>query len=265
MFSPARLLLAIFVVAFLHTSLAQTGVGLSPPRITLEATPGTEITESVVVDHPSASAPMEVMVNLSDVLLAPDGSIVYLEPDSQPRSLASWITVSPLQFELTVEERRELRYTIEVPEDTTPGTYWGLLFFESRPITESEDENPEQGFGVRTRVRVGHTVYVNVGQIARDGQIAGIRHEPSADEMRIAFQNTGNGVIRLAGEVEIRSTDGQRVHSLELSNEVSFPGSTHDLAVPLPGPLSSGDYVALAVLDYGEDSVVAGESEFTVP
>lgn len=256
----------LFGNAFMAT--AQTGVGVSPPRVTLQASAPATLTQTVSVDHPGAMGPMQVTTSLSDVLIGPDGSTIYLEPGAQPRSLAAWIAVSPLEFELGPQEREEVRYTVDVPADADPGTYWGIIFFESGPL--AADDQPDEGFGVRTRVRVGHVVYVNVGQVAREARIVGIRHEANTREgtpgaMRIMFQNTGNGLIRLSGELEIRDLDGQLVDAVEIGNRVSFPGSTHAVSAALSKRLPPGEYVVLAVLDYGGDRVLAGESRFSVP
>ncbi|MDZ7702933.1 MAG: hypothetical protein U5L04_00430 [Trueperaceae bacterium] len=62
-----------------------------------------------------------------------------------------------------------MRYTAEVPADAEPGTHWSVLFLEG------EDPNPQPGFRLAAfNVRVGHTIYVNVPPIVREGVIGGI-------------------------------------------------------------------------------------------
>jgi hypothetical protein len=261
----ATILLALFLNAGV---LAQSGVGISPPRVELPTQPGAELTQTILVDHPGAVGTMEVDVSLSDVLLGPDGNPIYLGAGLHPRSLGPWLSLTPLRFSLAPQERIEARYTVQVPADAESGTYWGVVFFESGPVRQ--EEAPAQGIGVRTRVRVGHVVYVHVGEVVREGQISGIRFEPPASanrpaEVRIVFQNTGNGLIRLNGTVEVRTMEGILVDELTVTNVASFPGATHEIGVAVGEGLDGGEYLVLAVLDYGEATIVAGEGFITVP
>lgn len=260
-------LLLLLLASLMHFAAAQAGVGISPPGVKLRAELGQQLTQAVVVDHPGPRGTLDVVVTLNDVLLSTDGSPIFLGGGSHPRSLTPWLTVTPLQFTLEPQARIEARYTVQVPPDAQDGTYWGIIFFESGP---PPGDGAQAGIGVRTRVRVGHVVYVEVGQVVRQGSIAGIRYESPQDaddagEVRIMFQNTGNGLVRLGGTVEVRNLDGELLQTLAVSNVASFPGATHEIAVALSESLEPGDYLVLAVLDYGEATVVAGEGYLTVP
>jgi hypothetical protein len=259
--------LLLLVAGLLPLAAAQAGVGVSPPRVELRAAPGQQLTQAVVVDHPGPRGTLEVVVTLSDVLLNTDGSLIFIGGGSHPRSLVPWLSVTPLQFRLEPQGRLETRYSVQVPPNAEAGTYWGIIFFESEPPA---GDGRQGGIGVRTRVRVGHVVYVEVGRVVREGRIAGVRYAPprrpgGPGEVRIMFQNTGNGLVRLGGTVEIRNLDGELLQTLEVSNAVSFPGATHEIAVALGEYLAPGSYLVLAALDYGEATVVAGEGRITVP
>lgn len=244
---------------------AQTGVGVSPPRVLLPLAPGASATQSVTVDHPGRQGTLQVSVVLSDVLLAPDGRPLYLDPGSHPRSLVGWLSVSPLEFLLQPQGSQEVRYTVRVPPEAKEGTYWGIVFFESGPAQGREGGG---GIGIRVRTRVGHVVYVDIGRVTRSGRIQGVRYLPPAGRepatLRVVFQNTGNGVMRLTGRVEVRDAQGKAVAQVQVPETASLPGATHEVPVPLEKPLSPGRYVVLAVLDYGEASLIAGESRLEV-
>lgn len=194
----------------------------------------------------------------------PDGSILYGEAGHHPHSIAAWTTATPLTFNLPGGAAKDVNYTIDVPHDTHPGTYWSVLFFESETQRAPE---AQQGFNITTVVRVGHIIYVTVGQPTLEGSIAGIRYDAASGPgaLRITFQNSGDGLLRLNGRIEVRTLQGELVQTLALEGEASFPGATHDLVAPLKEPLPSGEYVVLAVLDYGEAVVIAGEGEVEVP
>jgi hypothetical protein len=245
---------------------AQSGVGMSPPRAELQATPGARLTQAVLVDNPSGVAALEVTTTLNDVLLQPDGTMLYLPPGSHETSLSDWLAVNPLNFVLGAGETQEVTYTVQVPDDAQDGTYWTILFFESQVPGGAE---PAQGIGIQTRVRVGHVAYVDVGQVSRSGEIEGFRYQPAganpADTVQIMFRNTGNGLVRAEGHLELRSTSGELVHALEIPATATFPGYASEIQALLPAPLESGEYLVLAVLDYGQASVVTGEGWLEVP
>ena len=249
----------------LSLAQAQTGVGVSPPRVLLPLAPGASATQTVVVDHPGRQGTLRVSVVLSDVLLKPDGAPLYLDPGSHPRSLVRWLSLTPLEFLLQPQASQEVRYTVQVPPDAEAGTYWGIIFFESGPAQERQEGG---GIGIRVRTRVGHVVYVDVGRVVRSGRIQGVRYQPPSGRegavLRVVFQNTGNGVLRLKGRVEVRDAQGKVVAQALVPETASLPGATHEVPAPLEKPLSPGRYVVLAVLDYGEASLIAGEARLEV-
>ena len=255
----------ISMVIFASFAAAQTGVGVSPPRVIIDGHPGETIQGMVVVDHPGNDAPMEVEVSLSDVIVQPSGEPVYLDPGSIPQSAAPWIAVEPRTFVLSPKETREIRYSVHVPEDCSDGTHWAVIFFDSGPAQKQETE----GVGVKMRVRVGHVVYVNVGKITRSGEIRGVRYQPptarNPAEIRVRFRNTGNGLMRLNGYVELRDGAGKMVARGTISNAASLPGLEYEIPAPIKEDLPGGDYLALIMIDYGGDEAIIGEGKVHVP
>ncbi|GAB5601515.1 hypothetical protein FJNA_00390 [Thermus sp. FJN-A] len=253
------------LLLLLSLAQAQTGVGVSPPRVLLPLAPGASATQTVTVDHPGRQGNLRVSVVLSDVLLKPDGAPLYLDPGSHPRSLVRWLAVSPLEFVLQPQGNQEVRYTVQVPPGAQDGSYWGIIFFESAPAQGQENR---EGIGIRVRTRVGHVVYVDVGRVVRSGRIQGVRYQPPAGRegatLRIVFQNTGTGVMRLKGRVEVREATGKTVAQVAVPEAASLPGATHEIPAPLEKPLAPGRYVVLAVLDYGEANLIAGEARLEV-
>lgn len=257
--------LALAMLLALTTTIvsAQSGVGVSPPRAELTMPAGSQLTSTVRVDNPSSRLTLDVEAYLADLIIAPDGGNLFLDGGSHPRSLAPWTAVNSLNFTVQPATVDTVTYTITAPEDAAPGTYWGVLFFESRtPAPEGQG-----GMGVSTLVRVGHIIYVTIGQATLEGRIVGLGYDARSGPgaVRLTFQNSGNGLMRMDGRVEVRSMTGELVATQTLQGVASLPGLTHDLVVPLADPLPTGEYVILAVLDYGAATVIAGEGQVQVP
>lgn len=263
--STGILAAAIAILFTLSTVQAQSGVGMSPPRAEHQAAAGGQLTQAILIDNPSGSTALEVTAEISDVLLQPDGTLLYLPPGSHGASLANWLSVNPLSFVLEPNSAREVSYTVEIPADAADGTYWTILFFESQVPGAGEQT---EGIGIQTRVRVGHVAYVDVGQVSRSGEIEGFRYQPAGSEpvssIQIMLHNSGNGLIRAEGHVEVRSLTGELVQELEVPASATFPGYSSELQALLPEPLAAGEYLVLAVLDYGEPNVITGEGWFEV-
>lgn len=255
----------VLLALFAAPAAAQTGVGVSPPRVVLSGQPGDVLEGVVVVDHPGNDAPMQVDVSLSDVAVQPDGEPVYLSPGAVPQSAATWIAVSPPSFALQPKESHEVRYAVHVPADAKPGTHWAVIFFDSGPVQKRQ----AKGVGVNMRVRVGHVVYVNVGEIVISGQIRGVRYQPPAGknpaEVRVRFRNTGNGLMRLNGYVELRDENGKVAARGQVSNAASLPGYEYEIAAQFKEPPPKGSYLVLIMLDYGGEEAIIGEGRVQVP
>jgi hypothetical protein len=84
-------------------------------------------------------------------------------------------------------------------------------------------------------------------------------------EAKIVFKNTGNSYVKPVGYFEIRNLDGEKVYRKDIEQFYVFPAHDKWVTVPIETTLPNGEYVAMAVLDYGGDSLVAGESHFVVP
>lgn len=255
----------LLLSAALGVAFGQSGVGISPPRAEFEATPDTQLSAVVLVDNPSGSSALDVAVSLSDALFQPDGSMLYLPPGSHPNSLATWIATNPLQFVLDPSSSREVAYTIQVPPDAPTGTYWTAMFFESQAPGA---DTSTAGIGLETRVRVGHIIYLDIGEVTRSGEIEGFRYQPPGEDptsIRVMFRNSGTGLVRVGGHVEVRDEDGSLRETIEVADTPAFPGYSREIAALLSEPLEPGNYLVLAVFDYGEAEIVTGEGWLEIP
>jgi hypothetical protein len=243
---------------------SQSAVEVSPPVLLHEGGPSAPVDAVFAVKNPT-EAPLAVRVSLADWHYLGDGTPNYLEAGTLPRSLAPFVTFNPAELQLGPGETSEVRYTVELPPTAEPGTYWGVLFMAA------EEPDPVPGFTLaRFTVRVGHVVYVNVPPLAPDGQIVGIFGEPATEAgggyaLQIQYANTGNAVQRLDGYVELRDGQGQILFHEELPTIVSLPGDVVSRAFEIYGPLDPGNYTALIVYNYGDETIdVAADYPFAL-
>lgn len=259
-----RAVLGFLLMASYGSVASQSAVEVSPPVLLHAGGRAAPVDAAYMVKNPT-DLPLLVRVSVADWHYLADGTPNYLEAGSLPRSVAPFVTFNPAEFLLEPGETSEVRYTVALPAAAEPGSYWGVLFMTA------EDPDPEPGFELaRFSVRVGHVVYVNVPPLAPEGQIVGIFGESPADPadgyaLQIQYANTGNAVQRLDGYVELRDGQGQVLFHEELPPQVSLPGDVVGRTFDVYGPLEPGNYTALVVYNYGDETIdVAADYPFAL-
>lgn len=259
--------MAALLLPLLSWSAAQVTVGVDPIAKLFTATPGQSITQVLNIYNPNkVAAKIRVIGSLSDMNMSEIGQISYLPAGTVKESLAGWTTFSPSEISLGSEDTAQVRYTIQVPADATPGTHWAMLMFEA------QDPNPTPGKSLATlRMRVAHTVYVNVAPTKKSGEISGIFENvpsvPNASyDLGVQYNNTGNVATGVQGRVEIRDATGTLVANLTIPLEVSLPGRSLFLKTSWSGPVPKGQYSALIILNDGDKARdLTGEQVIDLP
>ncbi|MFC5847537.1 hypothetical protein [Deinococcus petrolearius] len=259
--------MAALLLPLLSWSAAQVTVGVDPIAKLFTANPGQSITQILNIYNPNKVATkIRVIGSLSDMNMSEIGQISYLPAGTVKESLAGWTTFSPSEVLLGSEDTAQVRYTIQVPADAAPGTHWAMLMFEA------QDPNPTPGQALAAmRMRVAHTVYVNVAPTKKSGEISGIfENVPSVPnatyDLGVQYNNTGNVATGVQGRVEIRDATGALVANLSIPLEVSLPGRSLFLKTSWGGPVPKGQYSALIVLNDGDKTRdLTGEQVINLP
>ncbi|MHA0039875.1 hypothetical protein [Deinococcus sp. PESE-13] len=246
---------------------AQVTVGVDPIAKLYSAVPGQSITQTLNIYNPNKVATkIRVVATLSDMNMNEVGQISYPPAGSLKESLAGWTSFSPAEVLLGSGSSAQVRYTVQVPKDAAPGTHWAMLMFEA------QDPNPTPGKNLATlRMRVAHTIYVNVQPTRPAGEISGIfDHVPQQPggtyDLAIQYNNTGNAAVGVRGRVEVRDAAGALVATLPVPLEVSLPGRSLLLKTSWAGPVPRGQYSALVILNDGDKTRdLTGEQLISLP
>ncbi|MEJ2667654.1 MAG: hypothetical protein P8Z81_11245 [Deinococcales bacterium] len=262
----AAWLLAAWPVAALAQN--QLAVEISPPNSRLSANPGDQLQASFNVTN-SGNLPVSLSVVRSDGVLGPTGSLIPVASGSLPQSLTSWLTTSTSQLELAPQQTTELRYSIDVPKDATPGTHWGLILVRNGSPGGSADNG--HAVGVDYVTQLAYVVYVDVGQGQATGKVTDIKvaQAPANSKHRgeiaqVGFQNTGDSLMVMRGRLELRSLDGTLVKTYTIGSMPVLPGGFSILEVNLDPSLQAGTYLATAVLNDGSPRLIAGQAQIEV-
>ena len=129
-----KLLLFICLIFPIGASAQNGGsMALAPARFELEMKPGTETTVVVDLDFKSAAdtaMPARIVATLNDWNMTRDGRVEFFPANSQPGSASSWLIYSPGEASVLPGATHQIRVTIAVPANATPGDHLSALIIE---------------------------------------------------------------------------------------------------------------------------------------
>lgn len=247
--------LAVLVLSLCSVSRAQSTIGVNPATRLFTTTPGQSITQELSLYNPTpGTKKVRVVAYLTDMNISEVGETTYPAAGTLKESLSPWTTFSPAELELGAQETKQIRYTIQVPADATPGTHWAMLMFEGQEL----DTTPGKKIAA-FKLRVAHSIFVNVQPTKYAGEITGIfETQPKKDtdlySLAVQYSNSGNTATGVQGRVEVHDLKGELVATMPIPLTIALPGRTLLLKANWAGPVPQGQYTALVVLQDADRS-----------
>lgn len=242
-------------------------IGISGLSMDVAVAPGGTFTGYFTVINKSPQ-PREFTVELRDYDRDIHGDLVVLPAGTHPRSLAKFIVaVVPSTFTLRPEQRQQINFSIKIPA-TERGPHWGAIAVSS-PLPPSQP--PQQGsisvtseeqFLFRIR-QTDPTNAVNKGRVT--GMQVLLPDQSKPLRVLIDYENSGTTFQELKGEVRIINAKGDIVVKVAIKPIPVLPGGKLRLEIPIEQKLPSGNYVAVAVLDFGGDALLGAQARFKIP
>jgi hypothetical protein len=223
---------AATVLLSIQPGAAQVGLGLSPMRVEIHVTPGTSYTGSLRLVNEGAA--VRARTSLLDFHLDTDQTPQFQEqfPEEAAYSCRPWLTVNPMETELSEKGEALVRYTIRVPANVPPRSYYCAAGFVSMPPAAAA-----RGLGLQTAVRVVAAFYVIVGSPAIQGQLSEItvEHIPGTRDLRavLVLENSGNMFFRPLGSLTIQDPSGKVLEKYEVTPVPILPERKQRLLFPL--------------------------------
>jgi P pilus assembly chaperone PapD len=152
---------------------------------------------------------------------------------------------------------------------------WDIVFIEEVPQRAATKGNSLQYI-----FRTGVKVYVAPPGLPRDGAIenmeivdaptkpaatarpASTAAIPAKKQVAIRFHNTGGTHLVAKGHLEFRRIDNSLAREVPIEEFPTLPGATRRVLVDIPADLPAGDYVVLALIDFGGTELVAGQIDY---
>jgi P pilus assembly chaperone PapD len=263
------------VAAISHQASAQLVV--DPLELTIATAGNNRVSASFTLSN-SSDAAVQATITRQDWDRVENGDNRFLAAGTSGTSCGAMLSASPLSIRVEARTSRTIRLAVQNAATLTKEC-WDIFFVEEVPQRASVKGNSLQYI-----FRTGVKVYVAPPGLARDGQVEDMQVvdtpiTPTASttparlsvsaatpatkrQISIRFHNTGAMNLIAKGRLEFRRLDNTLALQVPIAEFPTLPGAVRKLMVDVPNGLAPGDYVALALIDFGGAELVAGQIDY---
>ncbi|QBQ40077.1 hypothetical protein E2P86_02480 [Sphingobacterium psychroaquaticum] len=258
----------LFFLLISLSTFAQTGLSVGPPRLYFVSNSGQNQSLSVEVTNPSKDYTLELAASMEDWEYNEYGDNILKPKGTLKTSCANWVSVSEPFFALKPGESKRLQVNIMVPpnvvyQDSLP-VHTAMLFISQ---LNPKEGNQREGANIRIAVRSGVKIYHRfTGMDKPDLEITDFKYlAPDSVNKYIELSYDVTGNVWLEGQMRVEFINQETGKKTLLDNLAFYalPGDHRKQYVQVPKDLAKGNYVASAMLFYGnQQQVKAAELEF---
>ena len=249
--------LLVFVLA-VRCLDAQAAIALVGPTVHQNRVGSGETFEGVIRIQNSDTNAASVRVYVSDYRTGTNGTSLFAEPGSFPRSNGKWYALSADSVEIPAKGTREVNYRGLVPQEGLPsGSYWSLVFVEEQApipplVTNSTLKRPQAA--IRTVVRFATIILNEVGTETDLSLKVMERKLIATNSLRalsLLIENRGNRMTVPVPTLEVLNPQGETLRKVDLNPTRIFPGSSVRLNFDL-AEVPDGKFTGIVMLDTGD-------------
>ena len=269
--------LALCAVGVVVSQPASAQLLVDPLEVTMLTAGTSRVSASFSMSNPSDKA-VQASISRQDWDRVENGDNRFLPAGTSDASCGAVLTVSPLSIRIEPHTSRIVRLGFQSATALTKEC-WNIVFVEEVPQRAVTGANSLQYI-----FRTGVKVYVAPPGLKRDGAVEDMAVEdvavPAAasstprvktavavpattkKQISVRFHNTGGMHFVAKGRLEFRRPDNSLAIQVPIAEFPTLPGATRKVMVDVPSGLAPGDYVVLALIDFGGAELVAGQIEF---
>lgn len=261
---PVNFFVAGVLVLIAHASVDAVSFKATLNSIKLNARPGQVLTSAFRLTLDPNQPKTRFKAHMQDWWRSEDGAqSFYREPGTLRRSCGRWVTLNPVEAEVSANETMTTRLTISVSPEAEPGGYWCVLTVDELPDPLAASE----GVDVRFMASVSVGVFIYVGEQHRAAEITAV--EVRDDSAVVKVRNDGNTPLAIEGRFEFvkpGATEPTAVVNLARSTLLTEPIASGLFSARLPdaSSLPSGRYLVRAIIDYGVDHYIGTQREMDI-
>jgi P pilus assembly chaperone PapD len=249
--------LALCAVGAVVSHRASAQLLVDPLEVTLITASAGRVAGTFSVSN-NTDSPVQATISRQDWDRVENGDNRFLPAGSTGYSCGAMLTASPLSIRIEPHTSRVVRVGIQDAAALTKEC-WDIFFVEEIP-----GRTTVKGNSLQYIFRTGVKVYVAPSGLARDGAVENMAVEGVATKRQIAisFHNTGGMNLVAKGRLEFRRLDNSLATEVPIADFPTLPAATRKITVDVPSGLATGDYVVLALIDFGGAELVAGQIDY---
>ena len=258
-----------------HRASAQLLV--DPLEVTMTTAGNNRVLASFSLSNTSDAA-IQATIARQDWDRIENGDNRFLPTGTAGTSCGAMLSASPLSIRVEPHTSRIIRLGVQNAAGLSKEC-WDIFFVEEVPQRAAVKGNSLQYI-----FRTGVKVHVAPPGLARDAQVENMSVEdspvtPAASttpvklstsaapkatkrQISIRFHNTGGMHLLAKGRLEFRRLDNTLAMQVPITEFPTLPGAVRKLMVDVPNGLAPGDYVVLALIDFGGAELVAGQIDY---
>ncbi|HEY3745728.1 MAG TPA: hypothetical protein VGL17_05765 [Gemmatimonadaceae bacterium] len=267
--------LALCAVGVVVSQRASAQLLVDPLEVSLTSAGTSRVSGSFSLTN-TTDAAVQATIIRQDWDRVENGDNRFLPAGSTGTSCGAMLSASPVSIRLDPHSSRIIRLGVQTTSAPTKEC-WDIFFVE-----EVAQHASVKGNSLQYIFRTGVKVYVSPPGLARDGAVENMAVEdvpvkPAAAsatlatatapqrtkrQIAITFHNTGGMHVLAKGRLEFRRLDNSVATQVPIEEFPTLPGATRKVMVDAPSGLAAGDYVVLALIDFGGAEIVAGQIDY---
>ncbi len=250
----ATLLFFVFIGA---AYAQQAGVSITPATIEETLDPGVFKEYSVTIENLN-DAEQTFYLFTRNISGVKDGGVpIFATEDEEVTGfeLTEWMALSLDQVTLAPREKRDVSFTLSVPQNASPGSHFGGFFVSVEP-PDIEGSGAAVGYQVANIISIRVAGEAVESAMIRQFSTAKFFHGSQNVDFSVRVENSGNVLVRPVGPLVISNMLGKQITILNFNDtqRAVFPGGVRDYVLSWEGDeVGFGRYEALLSAVYGDE------------
>ena len=261
---------SFFLFSFSQQALAQptAGIGISPAIIepAQQFNPG-DVEQFTVEISNLNDTDQTFYLSTRDIIGVREGGVPIIATDSSQETgyeITDWLTLENSEINLKSGESTDISFTMEVPQDVSPGSHFGSIIVSAEP---PKLRSSGAGIGYEVANIISIRIAGDANESARIRQFSTSKYIYGSTnvDFNVRIENEGNTLIKPIGPLEVKNMFGKQVALLNFNESqaavfpktASNPEGTREFDINwLDESPGFGRYEALLSVVYGEQGSI---------
>ncbi|RAN98176.1 WxL protein peptidoglycan domain-containing protein [Micromonospora noduli] len=217
---------------------ASNGYGEARSSYSYNVNPGGAVEDAMVVANRGPAA-LTLSVYAADGFTTDAGQLDLLTRDKKSIAIGAWVKPNAGSVIIQPGKTAQVPFTVNVPENATPGDYVGGILTTLTQADQAEGINVDRRLGIRIKLRVGGELKPNLAIENLHVTYAGPTNPFSKGDATITYKvhNVGNAALSGKQAVTVSGPFGLlRVRAEDVAAPPELlPGESWDVTVPVHG------------------------------